>query len=254
MAMPVPVENRIFARQIGRLAFGGVLLAGMTWLVASLVVSSFDDPGPVRLPGPAALAHFSAGQVVVGTWLAALAAGTAARWIAMRRGGPPGSDTRFAASLIVPSVGIALLLPITLHLAVVPWLTRYDFDLWALASLWLTWHAHLVFAGLAALRARRLAAGQPALALRAIYAATVLASCLPVVFATPSRIDFVSVMMHWVSHAQLAVVPPLIVAVTALPCLLVLRAMRRQADRERTEIATAWKLPRAVAVPPRRGA
>ena len=89
---------------------------------------------------------------------------------------------------------------------------------------------------------------------RASRAATVLASCLPVVFATPMRINFVSMMVHWVSHAELAVVPPLIVAVTALPCLLPLRAIQRLADRERAEIATTRKLPRAVAVLPRRGA
>jgi len=217
-------------------------------------VGSFDDPGPVRLPGPAALAHLRPGHVVVGTWLAAIAAGTVARWIALRRGGPPGSDARFAASLIVPTVGIALLLPITLHLPFVRRLTRYDFDLWALASLWLTWHAHLVFAGLAAQRARRLAAGQPALAPREIYAATVLASCLPVVFLTPSQVGFPSLMMSMVPHSQLAVVPPVIVAITALLCVPLLRAMQRLADRERVEIATARKLPRAVAVPPRRGA
>lgn len=252
--MPAPVEHRLYARQVSRLVFGGVLLTGVAWLVAVLAVGSFKDPGPGRVPVPAGLAHLQPGAIIVAIWLAAIAAGTAARWIAVRRGGPPGSDARFAASLIVPTVGVALLLPITLHLPIVPRLTRYDFDLWALASLWLTWHAHLVFAGLAALRAHRLAAGRPALAPRAIYAATVLASCVPIVFATPSQIDFVDLMMHGVPHHHLAVVPPLIVAITALPCLLPLRAMQRLADRERAEIATARKLPRAIAVLPRRGA
>jgi hypothetical protein len=251
--MRTPMEHRIYARQVSRLVFGGVLLAGVAWLVAVLAMASFDGPEPLRVPLPDELAHLRPGQIVVVTWLAAIAAGTAARWLAARRGGPPASDVRFAASLIVPIVGIALLLPITLHLPVVPWLTRYDFDLWALASLWLTWHAHLVFAGLAALRARRLAAGRPALAPRAIYTATVLASCLPVVFLTPSEVGFVSVMMRWVPHQELALVPPLVVAVIALLCVPLLRAMQRLVDRERAEIAAAPDLPRAIAVLPQRG-
>lgn len=60
-------------------------------------------------------------------------------------------------------------------------------------------------------------------------------------------------MMRLVPHPHLAVVPPLIVAITALPCLLPLRALQRLAERERAEIATARKLPRAIAVLPRRG-
>lgn len=251
--MSVPVENRIFARQAGRLAFGGVLLAGVAWLVAVLVAVSFRDPAQLTLPGPPRPAHLTAEQFVAATWLAAIASGITAHRIAVRRGGPVGSHARFAASLIVPTVGVALLLPITLHLPVVPRLTRYDFDVWAVASLWITWLAHLVFAGLAALRAGQLAAGRPAVAPRTIYAATVVASCLPVVFLVPRRIDFVTEMLHWVPYKQLALVPPAIVAVTALLCVPLLCAMRRLADRERAEIAAAPRLPRAVAVLPQRG-
>jgi hypothetical protein len=254
--MRAPVESRIFGRQVGRLVFGAVLLAGVAWLVAALVVGSFQGPGgmPMRLPLSPRLAHLRPGQIVVVTWLAAIAAGAAARWIAAWRGGGPGSDARFAVSLIVPTVGIALLLPITLHLPIVTQLTGYDFDLWARANLWLTWHAHLVFACLAALRAYRLATGRPASAPRTIYAATVLASCLPVVFLAPRKVHLVSWMVNRVPHLHLAVIPPVIVAVTALLCVPALRAMQRLADRERAEIAAAQRLPRAIAVLPRRGA
>jgi hypothetical protein len=264
--MPAPVESRIFGRQIGRLVFGGVLLISATWLVAALAVGSFNSPGgmPMRLPLSHRIAYPTLGQIVVVTWiaavaagaaarwLAAIAAGAAARWITAWRSGGPGSDARFAASLIVPTVGIALLLPITLHLPIVTLLTSYNFDLWARINLWLTWHAHLVFACLAALRAYRLAAGRPAITPRAIYAATVLASCLPVVFLAPRQVA--GWILDQVPHLHLAVIPPVIVAVTTLLCVPALRAMQRLADRERAEIAAARKLPHAIAVLPRRGA
>jgi len=262
IAMPAPIENRIFAREVGRLAFGTVLLAGVAWLAAVLVMGSFEYPEHLPLQVPAELVRFRPTQIVVATWLAAIAAGFVAHRICVRRGGPPGSGARFTASLIVPTAGVALLLPITLHLPVIALLSEHrgpirllagvDFELWAVGSLWITWHAHLVFAGLAALRARQLAAGRPAIRPRAIYAATVLASCLPVVFLTPRRVDFAADMMRWVPHAELALVPPLVVAVTALPFVPLLRAMQRRTDRERAEIAAAQKLPRAVAVLPRR--
>jgi hypothetical protein len=85
-----------------------------------------------------------------------------------------------------------------------------------------------------------------------IYVATVLASCLPVVFATPRQVDFASEMMRWVPHPALALVPPVVVAITALPFVPLLRAMQRRTDRERAEIAAAPRLPRPVAVLPRR--
>lgn len=260
--MPAPIENRIFARQAGRLAFGGVLLAGAAWLIAMLVVGSFEPSTDLPVQVSAPLVWLTAKQTIAATWLAAIAAGLLVHRIAVRRGGPPGSHARFAASLVVPTAGVALLLPITLHLPVIalctdrwepfPALAGLNFALWAMGSLWLTWHAHLVFAGLAALRARQLAAGRPAVSPRAIYAATVLAACLPVVFATPRQVDFASEMMRWVPHPALALVPPVVVAITALPFVPLLRAMQRRTDRERAEIAAAPKLPRAVAVLPRR--
>jgi hypothetical protein len=107
---------------------------------------------------------------------------------------------------------------------------------------------------MAALRAHQLAAGRPAVASRMIYAATVAASCLPAVFLAPCRIDFVNEVLRCVPHRELALVPPAVVAITALPFVPLLRAMQRRADRERAEIAAAPKLPRAIAVRPRRGA
>ena len=54
--MPTPAEHLIHARQVGRLVFGGVLLAGVAWLVAVLVVGSFEPPADLRVPVPAEIA------------------------------------------------------------------------------------------------------------------------------------------------------------------------------------------------------
>jgi len=242
--------NRIFARQVGRLVFGGVLLAGVTWLVAVLGAGSFAHPGRYHPP-----LGTSASEIITLTWIAAIAAGAIARAIAGRFGGPRSPDARFAASLIVPTAGIALLLPVTLHLPVVALLADLEFfDVWAMGSLWITGLAHAVFAGLCALRAHELAAGKRAVSPYAIYFATVLTACVPVVFLADARVAFVADMDLYVGSEALLVIPPILVAFTALPFLRLLRSMQRLAERERTEIAAAQQLPRAIAVPARRSA
>lgn len=242
--------NSIFARQVGRLVFGVVLLAGVTWLVVALGAASFVRPGPHGL-----LVRFPASQIIGVTWLGALVAGGAARAIAGWFDGPRSPDARFAASLVVPAAGMALLLPITLHLLPMAALGagQYPFDVWAMGSLWITGLAHLVFAGLCALRAHDLAAGKRAISPSAIYFATVLTSCVPVVFLADGRVRFVTDMALDVGSDALLVIPPILVAFTALPFLWLLRALQRVADRERAEIADAQKLPLAIAVVPRRG-
>jgi hypothetical protein len=244
----MPTMNRIFARQVGRLAFGGVLLAGVTWLVAVLGTGSFAHPGPYHSP-----LRLPAWEIIAATWLAALGAGQAARAIAVRFGGLRSPDARFAASLVVPTAGIALLLPVTLQLPVVALLADLDFfDIWAMGSLWITGLAHVVFAGLCAARARELAAGKRAVSPYAIYFATVLTACVPVVFLADARVVFVADMDLYVGSEALLVIPPILVAFTALPFLRLQRWMQRLAERERTEIAAAQQLPLALALPPRR--
>lgn len=240
----MPMTNQIFARQVGRLAFGVVLLAGVSWLVATLGMASFDLLGPDKLP----MQH-AASKIIAVTWLAALAVGAAVRVIAARRSSPRSLDARFAVSLMVPAAGIALLLPITLHLPVVALLADLDFfDVWAMGSLWITGLAHLVFAGLGVLRAYQLAAGKRAISPPTVYVATLFTSCVPVVFLADARVLFVKDMVRCVSHSELGMIPPVVVAVTALPFLALLHAMQRLTDRERAEIAAAQVLPRAVAV------
>jgi hypothetical protein len=218
--------SQIFARRVGRIAFGLVLLVG----VASLTAAAWSGLPRAHSPG-----RFGAVHLVGLTWLVAILAGAVVRAIAARLRWRPAAEALFAESVMVPTAGIALLLPITLHLPVVVAIADAGtFDFWVTASLWITGLAHVVFAALCVLRARQLIAGRLAITPRAIYVATLLTSCVPFV-------------LLWA-------IPPLLVAVTALPFVPMLHAMQRLVDRERAEIATARKLPRAVAVLPRRGA
>lgn len=217
----MPTMSQIFARRLGRIAFGLVLLVG----VASLVTAAWSGS-----PGPRGAPRLGASQLIGLTWLIAVLAGALVRAIAARLRWRPAPEALFAESLMVPVAGIALLLPITLHLPVVLLVADASaFDFWVMASLWITGLAHAVFAGLSVLRARQLVAGKPAVMPRTIYVATLITSCVPFV-------------LLWA-------IPPLLVAITALPFVPMLRAMAHLVDRERAEIAAvAHTLPRAVAV------
>ena len=105
-----PMMSQIFARRAGRIAFGLVLLVG----VASLAAAAWSGFFRVRSP-----AGFGAVRLVGLTWLVAILAGAVVRAIAARLRWRPAAETLFAESVMVPTAGIALLLPITLHLPVV---------------------------------------------------------------------------------------------------------------------------------------
>jgi hypothetical protein len=214
--------NPIYARRLGRIAFGAVLLAG----VAALV-------GGAWTPGPHGAVRFGAARIVLVTWCAALAAGVVVHAIAGRMRWSRAPEALFAASVTVPVAGIALLLPITLHLPVVLLIAdARAFDIWVVASLWITGLAHAVFAALCVRRARQLIAGRPATAPRKIYVATLVTSCVP--------------------FALLWAIPPVLVALTALPFVPMLHALQRLVDRERAEISSGEPaLPRAITVAPR---
>jgi hypothetical protein len=84
-------------------------------------------------------------------------------------------------------------------------------------------------------RSKQLVTGRPAWSPRKIYIATVVTSCVP--------------------FALLYAIPPVIVALTALPFVPLLRAMEWIVTRERRELADArHALPRAIVMAPRPGA
>ncbi|HEX7843945.1 MAG TPA: hypothetical protein VF469_41005 [Kofleriaceae bacterium] len=219
----MPTMSQIFARRVGRIVFGVVLLAGVAWLATAAWSGSFS---PHRWP------QLDAARIVGLTWLAAIVAGLAARWIAARVRGSHGPEILFARSVVIPTLGIALLLPITLHLPIVMLIGRADaFDFWVIASLWITGLAHLVFATTCALRGYRLVTGKPAMSPARIYVATLITSCVPFV-------------VLWA-------IPPALVAITALPFVPMMHAMERRIARERLELDTVSQaLPRAVAILP----
>jgi hypothetical protein len=213
--------SQFMARRIGRIAFGAVLLAGVAYLVAAAFTVSFaiarESSDPPRI---------DAARVIVVTWLVAATAGSLASRIAARFPRARHPDWLFAESLIAPTLGIALLLPITLHMPVA--LVFGDsslFDGWVLCSLWITGLTHIVFAAMCARRAHNLVAGRPARSPRRIYVATLITSCVPFIL--------------------LVALPPVIVAITLLPFLPLLRAMETLVARERREMAEA-RYPRAI--------
>ncbi len=177
--------------------FGAVLIAGAVVLVDRLLAP--ENP--------------HAGIALLGTWTIAILAGLAA--MAAIRGEPASGDTEriFVASFVVPTIGVALLLPLTLHLPIVALGWGVDaFDDWAALSLMITGPAHVVFAWLAATRAKQLARGELAITPTKIFAITIAASAIP--------------------FAVLYMIPPILVGVTGLPILVLLDRMERLVARE----------------------
>lgn len=216
--------SEITARRFGRITFGGVLLVGVGRLIATAFSGELGRASIYTSRG------LDAARTIELTWLIAVLAGVVAWRVATHVRFAPNPERLFAASLMVPAVGIALLLPITLHMPVI--LVIRDsaaFDVWVVASMWITGLAHAVFAITSALRGKQLVTGDATWSPRKIYIATVVTSCVP--------------------FAVLYAIPPVIVAITALPFVPLLRAMEWIAVRERRELATArHPLPRAIAV------
>jgi len=220
----MPTTQQLIARRIGRIVFGGILIAG----AAYLVVAMLSHDGCMHIAP-----RLHAAEVIVASWLAALVGGALARWIALRVPLRRTPEAWFAESVMAPAVGIALLLPLTLHMpfALLVSGTR-GFDDWVLMSAVITGLAHIVFALMTARRGYQLVVGKPAWTPRRIVVTTMLVSCVP----------FVLLLM----------IPPLLVLITGLVCVPLLRAMERIIARERIETETApHQLPQAIAVLPR---
>jgi hypothetical protein len=199
-------------KRAGRIVFGAVLLGGMALLVHRLATRD--------------AAH--AATLIPTTWVAAFAAYAIAGWLGSRRT-LDHADELAVPALVVPSVGMALLLPLTLHLPVAALMSTASraFDQWALLGLVMTGPTHLVFALLVGWRARQLALGVPAIRPMKIFGICVAVSCLPFV---------------------LIVLPPFIVMLTGIPLLALMGMMEPFALRDHDR-AAAEALPRAIAVP-----
>jgi hypothetical protein len=206
--------NEVIARRISRITFGGALIVGSVWLVRAATTDRF---------------HVSAYEIITITWLAALALAIVSRIAAATIRWTRDPDFLFTHSVCVPMVGLALLLPITLHMLVVrAWWTTYDFNQWVAVSVIVAGLPHLVLAIAVISRGRALVAGRPAVKPGTIYGITIAAACVP----------FIVLFL-----------PPMVVAVTGLPFLWLLRAMETLVARERAELARAPHVPpRAVVI------
>jgi hypothetical protein len=123
------------------------------------------------------------------------------------------ADLRVPA-FVIPSVGIALLAPLTIHMLLLFGINDVEwFDDWCAMSLPTVGLAHLVFAMLVGLRARALVTDRPPIAVRTIFTLTVVASCVPY---------------------GMFILPPFLVAATGIPIVPLLFTMERiaKADRE----------------------
>jgi len=199
-----------------RLAFGVVMILGAVVLVDHSIGNGHPRFGYEVHQGAQ---YWHAWQIIVGTWIAATLAGLAGLLIPDRGG-------RFrVASYVVPSVGIALMLPLTIHLLVAVAVGTDSvraFDEWCLYSVIFAGAAHIAFAALAGARAKAIVEGREPMPVHALYAIVVAMSCVP---------------------GLLVVLPVIVTALTGIPILPLLYLMNRWAERARHEA----ELPVAVA-------
>lgn len=177
----------VLARRAGRIAFGLVLIAG-----AALVFwESNSDRDVLAMLGVrhAAPSGFHAQSVFVLTWFAAVGIGLIVRGIVWLAAPAPRGDALLKASLVAPAVGLALILPLSLHMLVM----TGEFDSWVRMSIRVVGPAHVVFAVLFAARAAGLArTATPRVSIGAIFLWTVFASFVPWPFIIPQALTAIT--------------------------------------------------------------
>ncbi|MBV8761243.1 MAG: hypothetical protein JO257_28355 [Deltaproteobacteria bacterium] len=203
----------VVARRLARIVFGAVLFIG----AAVLALRSAHDHD-------AGAAH-----ALATTWAVAIGGWALVRLVVpITTRGAPAHDACLTESLVVPAVGLALVLPLTVHGLwglLVGWHAR-DFDEWCGLAVRAVGFAHVVFALLFAVHARQLSTTErPGVSIAAIYGWTVMASTVP--------------FGMWI-------LPEAITAITGLPILIVLHVFDQIALRERTALPA---LPRAIVQP-----
>jgi len=200
--------TEVVAHRAGRIAFGGVLIAGAALLVNRRVL-------PLEVP---------AAPVMVVSWMAAFLAAALARRQA--RQSPHSAGALFKASIVVPSIGIALMLPLLIHMPFAIAMSGVaGFDSWVTFSCFFAGPAHLALAFVVAHRGARLVDGKRALTSGRVFLIVTLVACVPfVVF----------------------VVPPLIVVATGIPFIPLLRYQERLVAREHEVLGAELTTPRAI--------
>jgi len=198
-----------------RLAFGAVMIGGAFVLTKNTYAFAHNervfDASWVPDRG-----YWHAWQVIVGTWAAAIVASVPGLLIRDR------GDRFRIASYMVPAIGVALLLPLTIHMAFFVKKEAAAFDDWVEYSGIFVALAHIAFAAMVGSRARAIVAGEDPIQVHTIYGVTVAMACVP---------------------GLIVVLPPLICAATGIPILPLLYLMERWGKRARDEAL----MPMAVA-------
>jgi hypothetical protein len=199
-----------------RLAFGLVMIGGAVVLV--LNTSAFAHGERVfEASWVPERGWWHAWQVIVATWIAASVASLPGLLIRDR------GDRWRTASYVVPAIGVALLLPLTIHM---PIFLKVDgakaFDDWVEYSGIFVAAAHITFAVMVGSRARAIVEGREPVQVHTIYGVTVAMACVP---------------------GLIVVLPPLICAATGIPILPLLYLMERWGKRAREQAL----MPMAVA-------
>lgn len=229
-------ERRVIASRARRIVFGSSLVAGAGALVLRSLVA---DVSGGAVPSPAAW------EIVVITWLVALAttalAGPIAGVLVAGRPRVTVDDDTLVASLTLPAAGLALVLPVTLHMPLAIFLGGVGaFDVWCTASVALVGHAHVVLAVLCAHRAAGVIDGDRRRDDGSVQGAPAASRRRPgAAVQTPAAIYVVTILMSAVPFGAVHVVPPLLVALTGLPLLALLPVVERILERERALLAPA---------------
>jgi hypothetical protein len=206
-------SSSLYGMRMGRLAFGITLLVGTAAMYLAAIEDHYAD-------------GLHAGEIVLVTWAAAFALGAAVRAAC-------GRSTRSAAglqrsSVVIPAVGVALLLPLTLLMFGLQLAGDriHEFDMWVQVAPLFVGVPHIVFAAMLGTRAARLVTGRAAPSPWMIYGWSVVASAFP------------GVLLYFI--------PSILVAVVGLPILPLMFWMQPYLERERAREET--ELPRAVVV------
>ncbi|HEY4244176.1 MAG TPA: hypothetical protein VGM88_30395 [Kofleriaceae bacterium] len=217
--------SRVVARRIARVVFGSALIAGMCAL--AVLAPAFGHGcgcGYEELHPP-----IHAAQVIGAMWIVAIG-GAAFVWSLARRVRFRNPQALQRAGLAVPAAGLALALPLTLHLPVIALDQHFDksFDEWVLLSLVITGIPHIVFASALLQRGCDLGTtGITKMTAKRVFIWVTIAACIP-----------------WIAAFG---IPPVLVMLTLLPCMIPVSYMETLARRERGWLDAAG-LPPAIAL------
>ncbi|HUS27348.1 MAG TPA: hypothetical protein VMZ53_02535 [Kofleriaceae bacterium] len=185
--------------------------------IAALVRNALDGRDFERLLSPPSGRHWHAWQIIVGTWIAATAAGLLGMLVRDR------GDRWRVVSYVVPAAAVALILPLTIHMPIVLYMGGTDaFDGWVQYAGLFVLLAHITFAAMVGARAKAIVEGREPTPVHSIYGITVAMACVP---------------------GLIVIIPVIVTAATGVPILPLLYLMERWGARARLE----GEMPMAVA-------